>query len=291
MIKLIIFFLLSFTQLIAQLEIPKDVNNCQYIIHSHFSLCYDESHEQARWVAYELTKYELISKFKRKNNFKPDPKVTTGSAIDKNYIGSGYHRGHLVPAADLSFNEMALNESFYFSNISPQLPAFNGSGGLWYNLEMAQREWARNEESIFIVAGPILSNDLPKLPNSKVSIPKAFYKAILDYSNPSFKAIAFVLPHQASKESFFKYAVSIDSLENLLGFDLFSELPDSLEAVLEQNFNIDDWNISNKKVSNMKLENSNEKYEFSSVQCKGITKKGTRCLRMTTSGKYCWQHE
>lgn len=288
--KLFLIFILSALPVFSQMEIPKGAKDCEFIKHTHFSLCYDEEHEQARWVAYELTKKELTSRFKRKNNFKPDPKVTTGSAVDKDYLRSGYDRGHLAPAADLSFDQTALNESFYFSNMSPQLHSFNGSGGLWYRLEMAQREWASNEGSIYIVTGPVLSKDLPKIPNSKVSIPRAFYKAILDYSQPTVKAIAFVLPHIASKESFFNYAVSIDSVENLLGFNLFSELPDNIENAIESKIDITSWQ-SISVTKSKKEEPKEEVRESTSVQCKGTTQKGNRCKRMTTTGKYCWQHE
>jgi len=114
----------------------------QIINHEFYSLSYDEEHEQAEWVAYELTKESLIvPNVKRTGNFRPDPKVRKASASDRDYRGSGYDRGHMAPAGDMAFSKEAMSQTFYMSNMSPQIRNFNG--GIWRELEENVRNWAK----------------------------------------------------------------------------------------------------------------------------------------------------
>ena len=82
------------------------------INHSYFSLSYNETFEQAEWVAYELSKEHLTYDDRERPYFIEDPKVKTKSADWRNYRGSGYDRGHLCPAGDRRFSEYAYNETF-----------------------------------------------------------------------------------------------------------------------------------------------------------------------------------
>ncbi|MDD3155024.1 MAG: DNA/RNA non-specific endonuclease, partial [Victivallaceae bacterium] len=91
-----------------------------------YALGYIELHEQPAWVIYKLTAEEVQNKVaKRSNQFKPDPEIPTGSAALADYRKSGYDRGHLAPAADMAWSAKAMSDSFYLSNMSPQVPAFN----------------------------------------------------------------------------------------------------------------------------------------------------------------------
>ena len=96
---------------------------------THYSICYRESYEQAEWSAYCLTEEELVKNTSRSNDFRPDPEISTGSASLADYRKSGYDRGHLSPAADFAFDEKAMSETFFMSNMSPQAGSFNR--GIW----------------------------------------------------------------------------------------------------------------------------------------------------------------
>jgi endonuclease G len=276
---------------ISHLELPHPKENEVIIHHLAYTLSYNETHEQANWVAYELTKEETVSHFERTNKFIEDELVKTGSATNDDYIKSGYDRGHLAPAGDMGWSEQAMKESFYYSNMSPQNPNFNG--GIWKKTEELTREWAIENNNLFIVTGPILTSNLPTIGPNKVSIPNYYYKTILDYTQPTFKAIAFLIPNKASKEPLEKYVVSIDSIEKLTGYDFYYQLSDSLENQLEKSISITDWTWKVDVVQKISSEKNptSEAQLKTSIQCKGITKKKNRCQNKThNSSGYCRDH-
>ncbi len=213
------------------LETPYIEAGEAYVKHAGYAFVYDENHEQAKWVAYCLTKKETEGSIERSDHFVEDPFVKTGTATNEDFAKSGYDRGHLAPAADMRWSEIAMEESFYYSNMSPQLPAFNR--GIWKKLEEKVRDWAIAFDSVLIVTGPILSEPLSTIGTNKVSVPKYYYKAILDYKGTHSKAIAFVMPNQGSKDLLMNFAVSIDALEKLTGINFFYQLEDPLEQSIE----------------------------------------------------------
>jgi endonuclease G, mitochondrial len=221
------------------LEIPQTAPNDIIISHTGYSFLYNETHEQSVWVAYQLTKEETSKKAKRTNRFKPDPVVSTGTANDKDYLGSGYDKGHLAPAADMGWSTITMAESFYFSNMSPQLPAFNR--GIWKRLEELVRAWAIENKSVYIVTGPVLTDGLKTIGTNKVSVPEYYYKVILDYTLPEIKGIGFIIPNIGSGKPLLSYAVTIDSVEKFTGIDFYPSLPDEVENSVEGDLCVKCW--------------------------------------------------
>ncbi len=227
---------------IKRLEIPKGATG-QVIEYEGFTVSYNEAHEQANWVAYHLTKKEVENqKVERKNNFRGDKQISTGSAIPADYKNSGYDRGHLAPAADMKWSKQAMSESFYMTNMSPQEKEFNR--GIWKTLEEKCREWAIQNKSVYIVTGGILKGKLKKIGENNVSVPKYYYKIILDYEEPEVKAIAFIMENKDAGNAALKdFVVSIDQVEKETGFDFFPELKDKLEDKLEGAKNPEKWGL------------------------------------------------
>lgn len=215
----------------------------QIVHHNYYSLSYNEKFEQAEWVAYKLTSEHLSNQNFKRPYFEKDPKVKTQSASYWNFKNSGYNKGHLCPAGDRKFSEAAFNETFLTSNITPQLYEFNG--GIWNRLEQKIRFWAKKHQQLYIVTGGILTSNLKTIGSEKVAVPKQFYKIILDYHQPEIKAVAFLIPHEASDKGLYNFVVSIDEIENLTGIDFFPELPDEIELKLEKSSNYTNWNFRN----------------------------------------------
>lgn len=270
------------TAIIPQLEIPKTDTQEEIIFHLGYAFLYSEEHEQAFWVAYQLTKEETNKIYDRTDNFKPDPKVKTGTANNNDYSGSGYDRGHLAPAADMGWSPTAMAESFYYSNMSPQNQSFNR--GIWKKLEELVRNWAIENDNVYIVTGPVLTSGLKTIGLNKVSVPHYYYKVILDYTNPEVKGIGFILPNEASSKLLQTYAVTIDSVEKITGLDFFSKLPNAQEQFIESSICISCWTWSSSTPKSVSVKTT-------AVQCKGKTKSGVRCKRMTNSSNgRCFQH-
>lgn len=208
---------------------PLPIKEEQVVQRTAYTFAYNEAHEQANWVAYILTKEHLGSGVERSNRFMEDPLVSTQTATNADYAKSGYDRGHLAPAADMSWSLQVMQESFYYSNMSPQLPGFNR--GIWKKLEEKVRDWALLYDTLFVVTGPILEAGLPTIGPNQVSIPKAYYKALI--APRQQKGIAFVLPNAKSDSELSVFSMSIDALETKINRDLFYQLTDQLEQRIE----------------------------------------------------------
>lgn len=212
----------------------------ELVRHLAYTLCYDERYEQARWVAYRLTRAHLENTVvERADNFRPDPEVKSGSATPEDYKKSGYDRSHLNPSADNRWSKQAMEECFYMSNMTAMKSALNR--GRWSRLEDRARRWAIEDNEVFVVTGGVLKDGLPKIGQHGVSVPHTFYKVIFDCSLPDLKMIAFMLPNEGSKDSLSIFAVSVDSVEKVTGLDFFPDLPDSLENALERDTSAKEW--------------------------------------------------
>jgi endonuclease G len=207
-----------------------------------FDIGYNEKYEQPSWVVYVLTREEVLSgKVNRKDNFRPDTSLRTGSADLSDYRGSGYDRGHLAPAADMKWSERAMDESFLLSNMSPQDPAFNR--GIWRLLEEKVREWALEEDSIFVITGPVLDHITKFIGPNEVGVPDSYFKVLVDLSPPDFSMVAFLIPNHGSEGDLSRFMLTVDSLEKLTGYDFFAFAPDQeMVDLLEAQVLSDKWN-------------------------------------------------
>jgi endonuclease G len=207
-----------------------------------FDLAYNETYEQASWVAYVLTRKEVeMGTETRSENFRSDTSIHTGSAILADYRGSGFDRGHLAPAADMKWSSAAMSESFLLSNLSPQVPSFNR--GIWRALEQQVRDWAVEKDSLYVITGPVLSSVHSSIGENQVGVPGYFFKVLVDLSPPDHSFIAFLIPNERSDGTIFQFAVTVDSLEQFTGYDFFSAAPDP-EAIewLESRLDLTSWN-------------------------------------------------
>jgi len=219
---------------IVEFNLPNTTSH-QVVERSFYTFSYNEKHEQPDWIAYTLYPIADSLRVKRKDAFRKDPLVTTGSATLKDYKKSGYDRGHLAPAKAMSYSKEAMSASFFMSNMSPQVPSFNR--GIWKKLEAEIYKWSLKSDSLYVVTGPVFTQIIDTIGENNVSVPKYYYKTILKFKDDSINGIGFLLENKKSSKSYFDFVVSIDSIEKITGVDFYYQLDSLKQSKLEENIN------------------------------------------------------
>lgn len=211
--------------------------------HTYYSYAYCSKYRDSYWVSYILTK-KMVKEHtvdRDEEQFTRDP-AHDEYAITSDYTNTGYDRGHLCPAGDMNFNQTAMTESFYLTNISPQKPGLNR--GIWRELEEQVRDWAVENDSLYIVAGAIFSQNPKRIGNNEVGVPSKFYKVVADISSKDgYKAIAFVFDNKdyPNDAEYMDYAMTIDELEEITGIDFFANYVNDDVELIEASFNENLW--------------------------------------------------
>ena len=214
-----------------KIQDSKPYSISEYVIERQaYSLSYDGQHKQAKWVYEYLTERNLEKNADRGGmGFKSDPDLPKKiQATKADYQKSGFDRGHLCPAADASFDERALQETFYLSNISPQFPQFNRA--YWGKLERYVRTLLLEYKVLHVYAGPLY---LPYEENGRkyvkyevigenhVAVPTHFFKVIfLDADKGLKPLVAFILPNKAIGEGspLDEFLTTVEKVEKAAGF-------------------------------------------------------------------------
>jgi endonuclease G len=221
------------------LELPR-IADSTFVIsrpEARYTLLYDTAYRQGAWVAYVLIRAEVGHRgVKREvNNFTADPTARTRKwpyVVTGDYTRSGYDRGHLLPSADRDDTAEENSATFHLSNVSPQRPTLNQR--IWKYLEEEVRRMALRYDTLWIVTGSELRPGLARIGKHGVGVPEHFFKAILARDTAGFRTIAFRLPNDTViSGTFWDYALSVDRLEGLTGFDFFHTLPDGIERAVE----------------------------------------------------------
>lgn len=216
----------------------------QVIWHPGHALVWDAANQLPKWTAHIVMPDILQGNLARVDTFLPDPQVPGDNQLFNEYWFSGYDRGHMVPSADMRWEQDALKATYYYSNIAPQRPELNR--GTWAELE----DWGRRYvhyagERVYVVTGPIMGPDMPALTTPKarqqVRIPDAYFKVFADLDGPERKGIAFIMKNGTNEGPPISHAVPIDSVERLTGLDLFAALDDLEEARIEGSLETAPW--------------------------------------------------
>lgn len=197
----------------------------------NYSFGWSQKDRVALWVAYPLCKFYTNGDAGRTNAWALDPLLGEDSAAPFGGYAGSYARGHQLPSADRQCCYDANAQTFYGTNMVPQLNAHNER--IWADLEGKVRGYANSSDTTYVVTGVMVSPSSKKEEDSygnSVTIPDAFFKAILKYSKSStlgtWNAAAFYLEHRSYSESLGKqHSMSIDELEEITGIDFFVNLP------------------------------------------------------------------
>jgi len=224
---------------------PTMVAKNPVICRNAYILMHDPEAKIPRWVAWTLTPSHVIGCVARTNDFAADASLPKDQRSDpKDYAGSGYDQGHLANNADMSFDAQVEHESFYMSNMSPQLPSVNR--GVWKNLESAERAWVYSTQHSFtIYAGNVWSKGSKTIGADKVVVPDYLYKILID--DTTKKSYAFIIKNSdGNDQDFSKYQTSVSKVEELT--KLSFPVPDS-KADVNKILPVDLKSYSDKKKS------------------------------------------
>lgn len=231
------------------LEMPRlsgDPNDF-YITHKvengtrvNYSLEWNSKKYHSRWVCFSFDSYTSQVNAGRSNAWSWDPLIPTKYEVYRSdFESSTYARGHMVASHDRVYSEEANKQTFYYTNMSPQLHEHNS--GVWVQLEQIVQGWARSmdkEEKLYVAKGGTIRDDQIESykSNNKLVIPKYYWMAILRQNGSEWHAIAFLTETAHPKKvkgGVATLALSVDELEDFVGLDFFYHLPDEFEQVVE----------------------------------------------------------
>ena len=224
---------------LVQTNIDESIGYRHQQIDKHaYIISYNNQTRCPNYVAWKLTEERLTPNIARTNLFVEDEDIDLEYRIKhSDYSNSGYDRGHMCPAADNRFDSIAMDECFTMSNICPQNRTLNA--GDWNDLEEKCRRLARKSDAVYVVCGPIFNGGntkyIGKRKKHKIAVPDKFFKVILVNNDDTYMALGYVMDNDDSKKDLSEYAVSVDVVEQLTGFDFFYNLPDSVENEVEKN--------------------------------------------------------
>ncbi|MDP2762807.1 MAG: DNA/RNA non-specific endonuclease [Sideroxyarcus sp.] len=187
------------------------------------------------WVAEHLTREKTSASFERTNDFRPDLDIKAGERAKlSDYKGSGYDRGHMAPAGDMRWDQQAMSESFFLSNMVPQTGKWMNQG-IWKDLEEKVRLWALSRGEVYIYTGPIYVTTAPDtIGTNRVAIPTHLYKII--YDPITVDTIAFIMPNIKLKSSDMPtFIVTIREVEEKTELNFLSRLKQNIQDAIELN--------------------------------------------------------
>lgn len=215
------------------------VPHTQRVDYLGFTSYFDAELHLPRCVTYELTQQHLEGEAQRDDIFMADTAVA-GCPLPDVYRGTGLHRGHLAPAADMRWNEQAMQQSFFMTNICPQRSALNEGG--WGKLEQKCREWVARDHALIIACGPIIEPGLDSIGDTGIPLPQRYFKVILAHCARPKRALAFIYPNgPASGGKLRRYATTIQHVEQLTGIDFFALLDAQEQQQFETTSNLQFW--------------------------------------------------
>ncbi len=243
------------------IEIPSGGGNSDCVALTHeivirtltvrnYSMLYDKKEKIAYWVAYPHNPSYLGSTG-RTDYWQPDPNVS--ATLQPNYFSgiTGYDRGHQIPSADRTITTLANNQTFFFTNMTPQLGPLNQQ--LWANLEGQVRGWMSASDTLYVVTGAILKtaggNETVTYATDskglKVAVPNYYYKVLLRLKGGKYDSIGFWLEHRSygSGQATASITKSVDQIEQLTGFNFFSSLPKTMQDAAEATNIPSDWGL------------------------------------------------
>ena len=219
----------------------------------NYTVCYSREHRAPLWVAAPVHR-AYKGDVKRVDNYDFDPPLPVNIQITLDRSYGDYTRGHMLGSGERTATREMNNQTFYVTNIAPQLrEGFNERGGAWNNLEyFVDRQICA--DTLYVVTGAIYDDftapdgtnikartTVNKNANKRVGVPTAYYKALLrtksgrtgksvvECKASELKCAAFIIPHRsdAGHKPTAEDMISIKELERLTGVNFFANVPNA----------------------------------------------------------------
>ena len=254
----------------AELPTQKSDNNLYITSHMcgnrrNYTVCYSREHRSPLWVAAPVHR-SYKGDVKRVDNYDFDPTLPVNIQTTLNHSYGEYTRGHMLGSAERTATREMNNQTFYVTNIAPQLrDGFNERGGAWNNLEYFVDKQICND-TLYVVTGAIYDDytaadgtnvkartTTNKNDGKRIGVPTAYYKALLrtksgrtgksvtDCKASELKCAAFIVPHRSDSghKPSSEDMITIKELERLTGADFFANVPNAPESKAEAS----DWGL------------------------------------------------
>lgn len=231
----------------------------------NYTVCYSAEHRAPLWVAAPVHR-SYTGEVKRVDNYDYDPSlpVNIQPRLSRSY--GDYTRGHMLGSAERTASREMNNQTFYVSNIAPQLrDGFNERGGAWNNLEsFVDRQVCA--DTLYVVTGAIYDSFTdsdgtriePRTTRNRsdgksIGVPTAYYKALLRTKSgrtgksvahcrkSELKCAAFIVGHRtaAGRKPSAEDMISIRELERLTGVEFFVGVSSAPKGTA----NAEDWGL------------------------------------------------
>jgi len=226
------------TQNCEHTELGIRSNSDLVVCREGYAIGYSFKEKSAEWVAYKLRK-QVGRGVDRTNDFRADPEVPSKfQTTPEDYAEPIYNQGHLASSESIDTSYKVMSETFYMSNIVPQLPIHNT--GIWKGLENRERKWANKDDLVYIVTGPLYEGFIDTIGKNKVQVPSHFWKVIYDPRNQ--RVIAYLIDHKPLyTKDLDNYLVSVDEIEKRTGIDFFYKLDNEIENKIERKAQSEQW--------------------------------------------------
>lgn len=234
---------------VGRIEIPKLKGGSmnKFIVHTvnyggkeivNFSMEYSNAHKHPWWVAFTFDNVTNKKNTDRTDKWGNDPYVDAAYRTYSSDYSAPYNRGHLCASADRTYSREANIQTFYYSNMSPQIVKFNS--GVWNNMETSVRKYAEGlgaKDTLYVVKGGTLNdNQLLEYTGNHVAVPRYYYMVMVLLKNGTYKGMAYWIDQKNySDTKAASYRTTIDKVEEQTGIDFFPNLPDNIETEVEAN--------------------------------------------------------
>ncbi|KXK00725.1 MAG: DNA/RNA endonuclease G, NUC1 [Acidobacteria bacterium OLB17] len=221
---------------------------------STYALSYNNDDRRPNWVSWHLDSTWLGST-PRQDDFRADTTLPSGwyRVTGSDYSGSGYDRGHMCPSGDRTKTVSDNSSTFLMTNMIPQAPDNNQV--TWASLETYCRTLAGQGNELYIISGGWGVSGY--IGSGNVALPTYTWKVIIvlpsgsnDVSrvSTSTRTIAVLMPNQNDINSDWRtFRTSIDDIESLTGYDFLSNVPTSIQSVIESTVDssfVADWEVT-----------------------------------------------